>query len=127
MVFNKTLGVKGVSTMFGKNSTIRKYKYKLRPALAKRYGGSATYAKGQVDKTIDEMGFDKRHIHYAYLMYCDVATFKANTPVNESSESMNNTITSVTGVGLFGALFGSSHYGGGGDGGFSSSDSGGGD
>ena len=46
--------------MFGKSSTIRKYKYKLRPALAKRYGGSVTYTKAQVDKTIDVMGFNKK-------------------------------------------------------------------
>ena len=112
--------------MFGKKSTIRKYKHKLRPALAKRYGGSATYTKGQVDKTIDEMGFDKRHVHYAYLMYCDVAIFKASTPDNESTESMNNTIASVSGLGIFGAFFGSSYYSGGDDGGGSSSDFGGG-
>ncbi len=114
--------------MFGKKSTIRKYKYKLRPALAKRYGGSANYTKGQVDTTVDEMGFDKRHIHYAYLMYCDVATYKANSPENESTESMNNIIASASGVG---ALFGSSYYGGGDDGGsgghFGGGDGGGGD
>ncbi|WNC69925.1 hypothetical protein RI845_07250 [Thalassotalea nanhaiensis] len=102
--------------MFGKKSTIRKYKYKLRPALAKRYGGSATYTKAQVDKTIDEMGFNKRHIHYAYLMYCDIATYNANTPENESTELMNNAIASVSGVGFFGAIFGSS-FASGGDGG----------
>jgi hypothetical protein len=117
--------------MFGKKSTIRKYKYKLRPALAKRYGGSANYTKGQVDTTVDEMGFDKRHIHYAYLMYCDVATYKANSPENESTESMNNIITSVSGVSIFGALFGSSYYSGGDDGGsgsgFGGGDGGGGD
>ena len=117
--------------MFGKKSTIRKYKYKLRPALAKRYGGSATYTKGQVDKTIDEMGFDKRHIHYAYLMYCDVATYNANTPDNESTESMNHAIASVSGVGIFSALFGSSFSSGGDDGGgggdFGGSDGGGGE
>ncbi|WP_085297003.1 DUF6559 family protein [Cognaticolwellia mytili] len=115
--------------MFGKKSTIRKYKHKLRPALAKRYGGSKTYTKGQVDKAIDEMGFDKRHIHYAYLMYCDVATSTANTPDNESTESMNNTITSISGVGIFGAFFGSSSYSGGDDGGggFGGGDGGGGE
>jgi len=69
---------KGVS-MFGKNSIIRKYKYKLRPALAKRYGGSATYTKAQIDKTVDELGFNNRHIQYAYLMYCDVSTLNNDT------------------------------------------------
>ena len=114
--------------MFGKKSTIRMYKYKLRPALAKRYGGSETYTKGQIDKTIDEMGFDKRHIHYAYLMYCDVATFKANTPDNESSESMNTAIASVSGIGFFGAIFGSSFSSGDGGGSdFGSGDGGGGE
>lgn len=113
--------------MFGKKSTIRKYKYKLRPLLAKRYGGSATYTKGQVDTTVEEMGFDKRHINYAYLMYCDVATYTANSPENESTESMNNTIASVSGVGIFGALFGSSYYSGGDDGGGSGGDFGDGD
>ncbi|WP_394188975.1 DUF6559 family protein [Pseudoalteromonas atlantica] len=113
--------------MFGKKSTVRKYKYKLRPALAKRYGGSATYTKGQVDKTVDEMGFDRRHIHYAYLMYCDTATYKANTPENESTESMNSTISSVSGAGILGALFGASYYSDGGDGGgFGGGDGGGG-
>ncbi len=111
--------------MFGKKSTIRKYKFKLRPALAKRYGGSATYTKPQVDKTIDEMGFNKRHAHYAYLMYCDVATYKANTPENESTESMNHVIASVSGVGLFRALFGSSSASGGDDGGSGFGDGGG--
>lgn len=115
--------------MFGKKSTIRKYKFKLRPALAKSYGGSATYTKPQVDKTIDEMGFDKRHIHYAYLMYCDVATYKANIPENESTELMNNVIASVSGVGFFGAIFGSSYYSSvdDGGGGFGGGDGGGGD
>jgi hypothetical protein len=116
--------------MFGKKSTIQKYKYKLRPLLAKRYGGSATYTKAQVDKTIDEIGFDKRHIHYAYLIYCDVAIYKANIPKNESTESMNNTINSVSGIGIFGMLFGSSFYSGedGGTGGdFGGSDGGGGE
>lgn len=96
--------------MFGKKSTIRKYKYKLRPALAKRYGGSATYTKGQVDTTIAEMGFDKKHIHYAYLMYCDVATFKENTPANESTDLMHNTINNVSGMGFLGSLFGLSYF-----------------
>ena len=103
---------KGVS-MFGKNSTIRKYKYKLRPALAKRYGGSATYTKAQVDKTVDELGFSNRHIQYAYLMYCDVHTFNTNTSPNESTETMQSTITAATGAGIFGSFFGSMLYGGG--------------
>ncbi|NMP30042.1 hypothetical protein HII17_00585 [Thalassotalea sp. M1531] len=110
--------------MFGKNSTIKKYKYRLRPALAKSYGGSATYTKEQVDKTVDEMGIDKRHIHYAYLMYCDAATYEANTPKDESIDSMNSAIASLSGIGLFGAIFSSSYYGGG-EGGTGGGDGGG--
>ncbi|KPM85376.1 DUF6559 family protein [Pseudoalteromonas lipolytica] len=117
--------------MFGKSSTIRKYKYKLRPALAKRYGSSVTYTKAQVDKTIDVMGFNKKHIHYAYFMYCDIATYKANLPEGESLESMNNTITNISGIGVLGVLLGSSMFSdidsdsdGGGDGGFGGGDGG---
>ena len=112
--------------MFGKSSTIRKYKYKLRPALAKRYGGSVTYTKAQVDKIIDVMGFNKKHIHYAYFMYCDIATYKANLPEGESLESMNNTITGVLGVLLGSSIFSDIDSGSdvGGDGGFGGGDGG---
>ncbi|MEC4729127.1 hypothetical protein HWQ46_26850 [Shewanella sp. D64] len=114
--------------MFGKNSTIRKYKYKLRPALAKRYGGSATYTKGQVDKTVEALRLNDRYIQYAYLMYCDVNTFSTNKSSNESTQSMNDTISTATGFGILGPFFGSIFYGGGSDdgGGFGSSDGGGG-
>ncbi len=110
---------KGIS-MFGKKSAIRKYKYKLRPALAKRYGGSAVYTQAQVDKTIDELSFNKRYIHYAYLMYCDEYTFNSNTSSNENREDMSNTIAAITSFGFLGSIF----YSAGDDGGGGGSDGG---
>jgi len=117
---------KGVS-MFGKNSAIRKYKYKLRPALAKRYGGSPVYTQAQVDKTIEELGFNKRHIQYAYLMYCDENTFTSNTSSNENREDMSNTIAAATTFGFIGSIFYSSGSSDDGGGGFSDGGSGGGE
>ncbi|MEI8644586.1 hypothetical protein P4S60_02815 [Pseudoalteromonas sp. Hal040] len=77
------------------------------------------------------MGFNKKHIHYAYFMYCDIATYKANLPEGESLESMNNTITNISGIGGLGVLLGSSMFSdidsgsdGGGDGGFGGGDGG---
>jgi hypothetical protein len=119
---------KGVS-MFGKNSAIRKYKYKLRPALAKRYGGSAKYTKGQVDKTIEHLRLSNKHIQYAYLMYCDEETFNTHKSSTESTGSMSDTITTATGFGFLGPFFGSIIYGSGSNdgGGFGGSDGGGGE
>jgi uncharacterized membrane protein YgcG len=96
--------------MFGKKAIVRKYKYKLAPALAKRYGRSATYTKGQVDTTVDVLGLNKKHIRYAYLMYCDAAIYNANIAPNESIETMRDTVNSVATTGVFGALFYSSLY-----------------
>lgn len=57
--------------MFGKKSAIRKYLKVLPDELARRYGGSGPYTPAQVERTVLERNLSTRHIHYAWLLFCE--------------------------------------------------------
>lgn len=57
--------------MFGEKAAIRKYLDKLPSELQKRYGKPVPYSVGQVEKTIHDLSLNKRHIEYAYLIFCE--------------------------------------------------------
>ena len=54
-----------------KYKAINQYHSQLGQELANRYGGANTYTQSQVLTAINDLGMNKDHIEYAYLLYCD--------------------------------------------------------
>lgn len=63
------------SSNYSKKKAIKSYIYQLGKDLAKRYGKSAKYSSGQVEKTIHEEGYNWKHICYAHALYTSMKQF----------------------------------------------------
>ncbi len=59
--------LKNISEWFRKRR-IRKLVSELPVSLAKRFGKSDFYTKGQIEKTLDEKPFDQKYRGYAYVL-----------------------------------------------------------
>ncbi len=107
--------------MFGKNSAIRKYQKKLPSELTKRYGGKGPYSEGQVNTTVAELGLSKRHIQYAFLLYCEQRVLVERGLDESVISNMLAVVATASAGGIFAvssdAMFGSGDGDGGGDGG----------
>lgn len=56
--------------MFGKKHAIKKYAQKMPAELATRYGNQAKYSEAQVRRVIDDFGLSKKHISFAFVLFC---------------------------------------------------------
>ena len=89
--------------MIGQSSAIRKYQKKLPTELSKRYGGSGPYTQAQVEKTIDDLGLNRRYIRYAYLMYCERENMDREIFTDDVVEKMNGAIAAAVSGGIVAA------------------------
>lgn len=110
--------------MFGKKAAIRKYIKKLPDELSRRYGGSGPYTRAQVEKTVHDLRLSKRHLPYAYLLFCNEKMLEELGIDASGAERMANTVRDAArpsasglplGVLLAGSDSGPGDSGGGGD------------
>lgn len=92
--------------MFGKRSAIKSYLRHLTPELEQRYGNKGPYTQKQVGILIKDLGLSHRHIHYAYLIYCDRETVMMQNDISQSQAySMHEYIDAVASGGFLASLF----------------------
>lgn len=62
---------KFITEQFTETSALKEYLNVLPNALSQRYGNKSTYSKGQVDATVAALGLSHKHVHLAYLNFCE--------------------------------------------------------
>jgi len=104
--------------VFGEKSAIRKYRRKLSLELSQRYSISGPYTQAQVDTTIRDLRLSKKHVQYAYLMFCEQEVWGQEKLSESTIDRMQETIAAAVGGGIaampIDTLFGGSDGDGGG-------------
>ena len=89
--------------MLGEKPAIRKYRRKLPSELAKRYGSSGPYTRAQIDTTIRDLRLSRRHVHYAYLLYCDGSALPSSEFPQTAIDRMHTVIAGAASGGVIAA------------------------
>lgn len=92
--------------MLGRKAAIRKYLHKLPSELAKRYGGGGPYSVGQVSTTVNDLRLSKKHINYAYLLFCSDSDIEGLGIDHPALDKMYAIAQTSAGPGLAGLCMG---------------------
>ena len=102
--------------MFGKKKAIKKYVKKLPGELSHRYG-SGPYTQAQVKKTVEDLGFSREYIQFAYLLFCEREVLSEEGVSDKEVEEMREVSSKAAGAGVAGLVSGALVNAGFGDGG----------